>query len=130
MHSPTYPSTRLSTLFNRTGMRYEVALDVLGAMIAHYAEAIARERDRLEADEIVIAFLRHHQTGLRNRQTNLGPRDTIAIEAILCQVDLGRGREPSPVNFPPTRRTLSHDVGRPWHFPTAIAPPAASSHVA
>jgi hypothetical protein len=48
---------RISALFSRTGVRYEVALDVLGAMIAHYAEAIARERDRLDADEIVIAFL-------------------------------------------------------------------------
>lgn len=42
-------------LFSRAGVRYEVALDVLGAIIAHHSEAIAAEREKATPDEAVIA---------------------------------------------------------------------------
>ena len=33
-------------LFDRAGVRYEVACDVIGALIAHYAEIMGREREQ------------------------------------------------------------------------------------
>lgn len=38
-------------LFTRAGVRYEVALDVLGAIIANYSEAIAAEHEKPTPDE-------------------------------------------------------------------------------
>jgi len=86
MHAPACPPARPSSLFSRTGVRYEVALDVLGAMIAHYAEAVARERDKRDANGVVIAVLRHRQAGFRDLRADLDPRHDAAIEAVLRQV--------------------------------------------
>jgi hypothetical protein len=38
-------------LFSRTGVRYEVALDVLGVIIAHHSEQIAIARESLTRPE-------------------------------------------------------------------------------
>jgi len=40
MMQTTYPAG----LFSRAGVRYEVALDVLGSLIAHYAEVVCPYR--------------------------------------------------------------------------------------
>ena len=72
MHAPSCPPARPSSLFSRTGVRYEVALDVLGAMIAHYAEAVARERDKPDADLAMIAFFQHRQARFRDLRAAAG----------------------------------------------------------
>lgn len=41
-------------LFSRAGIRYEVTLDVLGALIAHYAELLGIERSRPVPDEAMV----------------------------------------------------------------------------
>ncbi|HQE38874.1 MAG TPA: hypothetical protein PLC55_06255 [Zoogloea sp.] len=45
------PSTGL---FDRAGVRYEVACDVIGALIAHYAEIMGREREQAQPNEAVL----------------------------------------------------------------------------
>ena len=52
-------------LFSRAGVRYEVALDVLGAIIAHHSEAIAAEREKATPDEAVIAAAQKAKDELR-----------------------------------------------------------------
>lgn len=41
-------------LFDRAGVRYEVACDVIGALIAHYAEIMGREREQAQPNEAVL----------------------------------------------------------------------------
>lgn len=50
MMQTTYPAG----LFSRAGIRYEVALDVLGALIAHYAEMLGIERSRPAPDVSIV----------------------------------------------------------------------------
>jgi hypothetical protein len=42
----------MQELFSRTGVRYEVALDVIGACIAHFAEGIAAELEKTTPDPV------------------------------------------------------------------------------
>ncbi len=42
---------RPTALCSRSGLRYEVALDVIGAVIAHYAEEAGIERERPVSDK-------------------------------------------------------------------------------
>lgn len=70
-------------LFCRTGVRYEVALDVMGAMVAHFAEAIALERDRPDGDAGVVALYQALQAEIRSRRDALDPRDAAEIEATI-----------------------------------------------
>ena len=54
-------------LFDRVGLRYEVACDVIGALIAHYAEIIGHEREQAQPDEAVlrVALAMKAATGCR-----------------------------------------------------------------
>jgi hypothetical protein len=70
-------------LFSRTGVRYEVALDVLGALISHYAELIAKERDSSAPNEEVIAEYQKQQSDLRTLREDLDATDDIAVERII-----------------------------------------------
>lgn len=71
-------------LFCRTGVRYEVALDVLGAMISHYAEAIAQARDQGDSTAEAVARLQGLQADIRDRREALDPRDAAAIAAVIA----------------------------------------------
>ncbi len=77
------PTSPQAGLFCRTGVRYEVALDVLGAMISHYAEAIGLERSQANPDAAVVALYQILQAEIRNRREALDPRDAAQIEATI-----------------------------------------------
>jgi hypothetical protein len=70
-------------LFCRTGVRYEVALDVMGAMISHYAEAIGRERSQANPDAAVVDLYQALQAEIRDRRDALDPQDAAQIEAMI-----------------------------------------------
>lgn len=72
-------------LFNRTGVRYEVALDVLGAIIAHHSEAIAAEREKVTPDEAAIAAAQKAKEELRTIREELDPNAAEAIESVIAQ---------------------------------------------
>lgn len=72
-------------LFNRAGVRYEVALDVLGAIIAHHSEAIAAERGKATPDEAVIAAAQKAKDELRTIREDLDPNADEAIERVITQ---------------------------------------------
>jgi len=71
-------------LFRRVGIRYEVALDVLGSLIAHYAEVIGIERSRPTPDEAILRQAEAIQRHLRRTRNDLDPRDAEAIEAAIA----------------------------------------------
>ncbi|MBO0501512.1 hypothetical protein J1C51_22330 [Chromobacterium haemolyticum] len=70
-------------LFSRTGVRYEVALDVLGAIIAHHSEQIAIERDKPLPDERAIKVIELAKSSLRDLREALDPNDEEGIESII-----------------------------------------------
>ena len=70
-------------LFSRTGVRYEVALDVLGAIIAHHSEQIAIERDKPQPDENAIKVAEADKSSLRDLREALEPNDEEAIESVI-----------------------------------------------
>lgn len=75
-HTPT-------VLFRRSGVRFKVACDVIGAVIAHYAEAIGTERDRPSPDTQKIAHAQQLVADLKNIREDLDPKDGAAIEAAI-----------------------------------------------
>ena len=71
-------------LFCRTGVRYEVALDVMGAMISHYAEAIGLERSKADFEAAVVDLYQALQAEIRDRRRDaLDPQDAVEIEAAI-----------------------------------------------
>lgn len=70
-------------LFNRTGVRFEVALDVLGAHLAHYAETIAMEQDQPQPDVAVIDRMREEASEIRVLRDDLDPTDGENIERVI-----------------------------------------------
>lgn len=72
-------------LFSRSGVRYEVALDVMGAIIAHYSEVIAIERDKVSPDESVIAAAQREKDLLRSVRDDLRPNADDAIERVISE---------------------------------------------
>lgn len=70
-------------LFDRTGVRYEVALDVLGAIIAHHSEQIAIERDKPEPNEQAIKVAELAKSSLRDLRDALEPDDQEGIESVI-----------------------------------------------
>ncbi|MGP8438162.1 hypothetical protein ACT2FY_09470 [Paraburkholderia fungorum] len=70
-------------LFSRTGVRYEVALDVLGAIIAHHSEQIAIERDKPQPDENAIKVAELAKSSLRDLREALEPTDEDGIESVI-----------------------------------------------
>jgi hypothetical protein len=67
-------------LFSRTGVRYEVALDVIGACISHFSEGIAAELEKPTPDLVAIKLAKDAQSNLRQARENLDPNDTEAVE--------------------------------------------------
>jgi len=80
MMQTTYPAS----LFSRAGIRYEVALDVLGALIAHYAELLGIERSRPVPDASIVRQAEAIQRHLRRVRNDLDPRDAQAIKAAIA----------------------------------------------
>jgi len=88
-------------LFSRAGLRYEVALDVLGALIAHYAEVIGIERSRPTPDEAKLRQALALQTHLRHTRNDLDPRNAEAVEAAIAHyAPLARRLYADPQNSP------------------------------
>lgn len=115
MMQPTYPAG----LFSRAGIRYEVALDVLGALIAHYAELLGIERSRPVPDASIVRQAEAIQRHLRRVRNDLDPRDAQAIEATIAHyAPLARRLYADPQNAddPLTERAA--------HFRQANASPA------
>lgn len=73
----------MPTMFTR-GLRLEVAQDVLGALIAHGAEAAARERDAAKPDPGRLAGIEAEQRKWRELRDSLDARDAAQIEAVIA----------------------------------------------
>lgn len=71
-------------IFRRAGVRYEVACDVIGALIAHHAEIIGIEREKQEPDQSVILANEQEQKKLRTVREDLDARDSKAIEGVIA----------------------------------------------
>jgi hypothetical protein len=81
----------MQELFSRTGVRYEVALDVIGACIAHFAEGIADELEKPTPDPVAIKLAKDAQSNLRQAREDLDPNDAEAVEdAIRRYAPMGR----------------------------------------
>jgi len=76
--------SRPAGLFSRAGVRYEIALDVLGALIAHYAEMLGIERSRPAPDETIVRQASALQAHLRRTRNDLDPRDAQEIESTIA----------------------------------------------
>lgn len=72
-------------LFDRSVVRYEVACDVIGALIAHYAEILGKERDRAQPDEAVLRVASARKAALVAERDDLNPRDSAGIEAAISR---------------------------------------------
>lgn len=71
------------SLFSRESVRYEVACDVIGGIIAHYSEALALERAKPEPDTAEIGRIRDKKRVLYAVRDGLDPKDVDAIEAVI-----------------------------------------------
>lgn len=71
-------------LFNRAGVRYEVACDIIGAIIAHHAELIGQEREKDAPDPSVIDANEREQKRLRDLRDTLDPKNPPAIEDVIA----------------------------------------------
>ncbi len=72
-------------LFDRAGVRYEVACDVIGALIAHYAEIMGREREQAQPNEAVLRVAGAMKAALAGERDDLDPRDSAGIEAAISR---------------------------------------------
>ena len=70
-------------LFDRTGVLYEVACDVLGAIIAHYSEALAQEREKLVPDAAVVERIQAAKLVLRLERDELDTSNPETIRAVI-----------------------------------------------
>ncbi|WP_229002596.1 hypothetical protein [Xanthomonas oryzae] len=74
----------MPTMFTRS-IRLEVAQDVLGALIAHWAEAAAKVWDAANPDASRLAAIQAEQRKLRILRDELDPRDTAQIEVVIAE---------------------------------------------
>lgn len=74
----------MPTQFTR-GLRFEVAQDVLGALLAHWAEAAADALESAEADPARLAEIERQQRKYRNLRADLDPRDAVQIESVIAE---------------------------------------------
>ena len=70
-------------LFDRAGVLYEVACDVLGAIIAHYSEALAQEREKPVPDAATVERIEATKCALRLERDELAPSNAEAIKAVI-----------------------------------------------
>lgn len=76
------PSGRL---FDRVGVRYEVACDVIGSLIAHCAEIMGHEREQAQPNEAVLRVARAMKAALAREREDLDSRDSAGIEAAISR---------------------------------------------
>jgi len=67
-------------LFSRTGIRYEVVCDVIGALVSHYAERIGQERSGARPNLQRTAQAQRFIGELKTLRDSLDPKDAAAIE--------------------------------------------------
>lgn len=67
------------------GIRYEVAQDVLGALLAHCAEAAAEVLDAVNPNPARLAEIEAEQRKLRSLRHELDPRDAAQIESVIAE---------------------------------------------
>lgn len=101
-------------LFDRVGVRYEVACDVMGALIAHYAEIIGREREQAQPDEAVLRVALAMKAALAAERDDLDPSDATAIETAISRY------------APVARRMYGQDDIDQVQGQTAVVPTTAS----
>jgi len=70
-------------LFDRSGVLYEVACDVLGAIIAHYSEALALERGKQPPDAAAVERIEATKRTLRLERDELAPSNSEAIRVVI-----------------------------------------------
>lgn len=71
-------------IFKRRGVRYEVACDAIGAVIAHHSEVVALEIDKAEPDRNVIGAAEAAKKALRDARDALDVNDADGIEAAIA----------------------------------------------
>lgn len=70
-------------IFSRVGVRYEVACDVIGAVIAHYAELMANELASAKPDRRRISMAQRLTSELKDAREGLDSREPGAIESAI-----------------------------------------------
>lgn len=70
----------MSQIFDPVGIRYEVAVDLIGAVIAHHAHVIGVERSKNAPDQDIIDNFERQQRELRNQRDDLSASDAEAVE--------------------------------------------------
>jgi hypothetical protein len=76
-------TSRQRGIFSRAGVRYEVACDVIGAVIAHYAELIAIELASVKPDQRRVSMAQRLTSELKDARDDLDSRDSDAIESAI-----------------------------------------------
>ncbi|MBO2007082.1 hypothetical protein J4732_15420 [Serratia marcescens] len=62
-----------------------MACDVIGALIAHYAEIMGREREQAQPNEAVLRVAGAMKAALAGERDDLDPRDSAGIEAAISR---------------------------------------------
>lgn len=70
-------------IFSRAGVRYEVACDVIGAVISHYAELMANELASAKPDQRRISMAQRLTSELKDAREELDSREPDAIESAI-----------------------------------------------
>lgn len=72
-------------LFDRVGVRYEVACDVIGSLIAHHAEIMGLEREQAQPNEAILRVAGAMKAALTEERDDLDTRDSAGIEAAISR---------------------------------------------
>jgi len=112
--SESHDALPTAGLFDRVGVRYEVACDVMGALTAHYAEIIGREREQAQPDEAVLRVALAMKVALAAERDDLDPSDATAIETAISRY------------APVARRVYGQDDIDQVQGQTAVVPATAS----
>ena len=70
-------------LFDRAGVLYEVACDVIGAIIAHYSEALAQERGKPVPDAAAVERIEAAKRTLWLERDELDTSNAKAIKSVI-----------------------------------------------
>ena len=74
-----------SGLFNRAGVRYEVACEMLGAIISHHAEVLGLENSKAIADPTVVVAAQTAISEINQLRDGLDPKDSAAVESLIAK---------------------------------------------
>jgi hypothetical protein len=83
MHASTLTH---APLFSRSQLRYEVACDVMGAVISHHAHCIGQQRSQPDGGNAqIIQTHQQAKSGITLQRDLLDPDDAQAVEAAIAQ---------------------------------------------